>query len=729
MKRRDFLRGAGAFIVGASLIPACGDNTTPEPDPDVTPIGNFAFPQGVASGDPRETSVVLWTRAIENADPRADVPLKLEVATDADFTSIIVDQDITATAASDHAVRILVTDLTANTAFFYRFTVGADQIVGRTHTAPVATADVQVNIAWVSCQDYQSGHFGAYRQMIADDDARAEADRVHFVVHLGDVIYETIDEGSQRALTDDFEEIVLAESNGTDRIPGRFPSGGGTNKGGAKFARTVDDYRHLYKTFLSDPAYKAARARWPFIYTWDDHEFTNDSWQSMANYIDGTTNDEGSQARKLAANQAWFEYIPAQLTGAPGVANVTQDAKDFALPSTGVVDARFGGPNADNFVDEANNVAAVGSMTIYRSLRWGKHVELVMTDQRSYRSDHAIPEDLTALINIKLVQAGASPVFFDSRNFLPRDLIQLLDLGAAFPGGAPATLPLPAPLNTIPNPRRTSPIGTMLGKEQKEWFKATMLGSDATWKLWGNEVPMMRTLINNDLGGGPAPGPLGFDRVMNGDGWDGYPTERRELLSFIGAAVDNVVVLTGDIHAHFASTLVDNFDDPNGNTVAVELITAGISSNSLFSFYESATRAVPASLRSLVTVDASASGGSAFTENFNLLLQHGLIAAATFNGAIGGGANTMQARLAALAQSKDVNPHIQYVDTNSQGYGYIKVTEAQCDAQLVTVNRPIGNPTTPPGVKRTASITIPAGNPAGMTTEVTGELPFPLVAS
>lgn len=721
MKRRDFLRDVGFFITTAALLPACGDNLD---NPDVDgglPRGTFTFPQGVASGDPRATSVVLWTRAVRADDPRADVALTVQVATDAAFTQIVVDDEVTATDASDHTVRVLVNNLTANTALYYRFTSANDSIEGRTHTAPDATTAVQVNIAWVSCQDYQSGQFGAYRQMLLDDEARAEADRIHFVVHLGDVIYETIDEGSQRALDDGFRTLTLKNADGSDRIVNRFPSGGGINKSGARFARTVDDYRHLYQTFLADPASQAARARWPFVFTWDDHEFTNDSWQSMANYIDGTTLDEGSQSRKLAASQAWFEYTPAQLTGATGVTGVTQDAKDFKAAT--VSDARFTEPNADNFVAEANNAAAIGAMTIYRSLRWGKHVELVMTDQRSYRSDHAIPEDLPPLVNL----GAGQTVFFDPRNFLPLPIVALLDAGAAAGAPAPATIPG----TPFPNPRRTSPIGTMLGKTQKAWWKATMQGSNATWKLWGNEVPMMRMLVKSAT----IPGnPLGFDRVLDGDAWDGYPIERKELLSFLRAnAIKNVVVLTGDIHAHFAGVLVDDFDAPVANRVpvATELITAGISSNSLFSFYESATRAaeVPASLRALVTVNASSKGGSAFTENLNMLLTKGLVSAGAYAQAIATPNVTLaQALGAANGQADpDANPHLRYADTNAQGYGYIQVTEAACKAQLVTVNRPVNDPTVRPGVKRVASFTIPANDPGAMSTaQITGTKPFPL---
>lgn len=718
MKRRDFLRDVGFFITTAALLPACGDNLEDTDVDNGEPRGTFAFPQGVASGDPRPTSVVLWTRAVRNDDPRADVKLSVQVATDAAFSQLLVDDEVVATEASDHTVRVLVANLTANTALYYRFVSDNDSIEGRTHTAPDASADVQVNIAWVSCQDYQSGQFGAYRQMIADDEARAETDRIHFVVHLGDVIYETIDEGSQRALDDGFRTLTLANDDGSDRIVERFPSGGGINKAGARFARTVDDYRHLYKTFLADPASKAARARWPFVFTWDDHEFTNDSWQSMANYIEGTTLDEGSQSRKLAASQAWFEYTPAQLTGATGVTGVTQDAKDFK-PTT-VTDARFTDPNADNFVAEPNNVAAIGAMTIYRSLRWGKHCELVMTDQRSYRSDHAIPEDLPPLVNL----GAGQTVFFDPRNFLPLPIVALLDAGAL---SGQATIPG----TPFANPRRNSPPGTMLGKAQKAWWKSTMQGSNATWKLWGNEVPMMRMLVKS----ASIPGnPLGFDRVLDGDGWDGYPLERQELLSFLRAnAIKNVVVLTGDIHAHFAGVLVDNFDAPVANRVpvATELITAGISSNSLFSFYESATRSpdVPASLRALVTVNASAKGGEAFTENLNLLLTKGLVSAGAFAQAIATpGVTLAQALGAANGQADpDANPHLKYADTNAQGYGYIQVTATACKAQLVTINRPVGNGTSRPGVKRVAKFTIPANDPGGMSAaEVTGTKPFPL---
>ena len=707
MRRRDFLRGAGAFIVGAKLA-GCGDNVKGAPDgaEPGPPPGTFAFPQGVASGDPRPTSVVLWTRAV-TADPSsASVKLRVEVSASETFDVIVVNKEIEATKASDHCVRVLVTGLAANTTYYYRFTASSDRIDGRTRTAPMPDADVQVNLAWVSCQDYTSGHFVAYQQMIVDDRARAAEDKIHFVVHLGDMIYETIDESSQRPIDANFAFIEIRQGNGSPRKVAPFPSSTPFDFKG--HAVTVDDYRHLYKTFASDPDLQAARALWPFIHTWDDHEFTNDSWQSMAQYGDTASTDEPAQRRKIAASQAWFEYIPCVLTGAEGPAGVTQNAKDFT-PAT-VTDAAFTTPNSDNFVAEANNAAAIGAMTSYRSLRFGKHCELVMTDQRSYRSDHAVPEETAALV---------SQAFFDPRNFLPHPVVNTFDQGSTANGGNP-----PATVGGIPNPRRTSPVGTMLGKEQKAWFKSTMMQSNATWKIWGNEVPMMRMFVKGQAFG------LGFDRILDGDAWDGYPTERKELMSFLLANnIKNVVCITGDIHAHFAGVL---HEDPDANTlvpVATELIAAGISSNSLFSFYEAATRTLPASLRALVTVDARASGGPRFTENLNMLILHGTASAGTFAQAIAGGAPVAAARQAAInAKDPTVNPHIRYSDTNAQGYGYAKITAAQVTATLVTINRPISLPSPGvPGVLRTATVAIPKDNPNAMSTAtVTGTKPFPL---
>ena len=729
MKRRDFLRNTGWFVVGAAVVgvPACDDNNNNPPDgspPDGTPIATkFGFPQGVASGDPRAASVVLWTRAVATEPAAAAtagvaVSVKIQVSSDMGFATLVVDETVSATQASDHTVRVLITGLSASTTYYYKFIAGTDTILGQTRTAPAATDEVQVNLAWMSCQDYTAGHYGAYRQLIVDDEARPAADKIHAIVHLGDMIYETGDNQFQTALDDNFQPILLKNRDGSDRKIAPFPSGGAT-RAGVTFAATVDDYRHLYKTFFSDPDIQAVRARWPFISIWDDHEFTDDCWQSQANYTNADGLDEGDQTRRISASQAWFEYVPTQLTGAVGVVGVPNEAKDFS-PAT-VVDTAFTAPNADNFVPEPNNVAAVGAISIYRSFRFGKHVELIMTDERSYRSDHAIPENLVA-------QFGP-PLFFAPRGALPQPLVNTLDAGATLEGGAPPNVMFTVPglpQIVVPNVRRDSPAGTMLGKQQKAWWKSTMKGSDATWKLWGNEVTLMRLRIAQE---GQAA--LVSDRVVAGDSWDGYATERNELMTYLRTeAIKNVVVLSGDVHAAFAGTVMDNFDIATPTPVACELIGPGVTSNSVFSFFEFSTRpAALAGLRSLITADASAKGGSKFTENLNMLLLKGTLAAGTFAGALANPTLTLEQVVGvALGAASNPNPHLQYVDTNAQGYGYVKITADQVLATINTINRPIAAASdTPPGIKRTATILIPKDNPAGMVTTVTGTKPFPLI--
>ena len=140
MKRREFLRLTGTFLVTAKLAGCGGDDAGGDADAavDGLPTGIILFPQGVASGDPTEASVVLWTRAVKSSGT-GDVTLKLEVATDEAFTAVVAMQTVTAMASVDNTVRVIVTDLAADTIYYYRFSDGPDAITGRTRTAPAPT--------------------------------------------------------------------------------------------------------------------------------------------------------------------------------------------------------------------------------------------------------------------------------------------------------------------------------------------------------------------------------------------------------------------------------------------------------------------------------------------------------------------------------------------------------------------------------------------------------------
>ena len=79
------------------------------------------YPEGVASGDPEPTSVILWTRR-PFSDGRAQATLHVEVAEDAMFDRVIVGAEAGVSEESDWTCRVLVGGLRADHIYWYRFT-------------------------------------------------------------------------------------------------------------------------------------------------------------------------------------------------------------------------------------------------------------------------------------------------------------------------------------------------------------------------------------------------------------------------------------------------------------------------------------------------------------------------------------------------------------------------------------------------------------------------------
>ena len=152
-----------------------------------------SFPQGVASGDPDDHSVVLWTRRPFDQGERHT--LRVEVARDPDFRRVVAKARVPVLAAADWTCRALVGGLRPATTYWYRFTddSGAGSRIGRTITAPLASDPRPVRFAFVSCNSVNEGAQNAYRRMIWEDE-RAPSDRkLGFVLHLGDFIYEVVE--------------------------------------------------------------------------------------------------------------------------------------------------------------------------------------------------------------------------------------------------------------------------------------------------------------------------------------------------------------------------------------------------------------------------------------------------------------------------------------------------------------------------------------------------------
>ncbi|MFC3078814.1 alkaline phosphatase D family protein [Phenylobacterium terrae] len=240
--------------------------------------GPVAFRHGVASGDPLQDRVVLWTRItpLQGAGGAIDYRWRIDP----------VDGGRGRSGAGrtgpdrDYTVKVDVAGLQPGREYRYRFeAAGAASPEGRTRTLPDGpTRDVVLAVA--SCSLFPNGYFNAYQ-------AIADAPRVDAVLHLGDYIYEYGGPGSYG-----MDSPVAAERL---HEPNRE-------------IISLDDYRRRHAQYKSDPQLQAAHARAPWIVVWDDHESANDSYTAGAeNHQEG----EGDWAsRKAAALKAYFEWMP-----------------------------------------------------------------------------------------------------------------------------------------------------------------------------------------------------------------------------------------------------------------------------------------------------------------------------------------------------------------------------------------------------------------------------------
>ncbi|MBO0875502.1 MAG: alkaline phosphatase D family protein, partial [Pseudonocardia sp.] len=117
-------------------------------------------------------------------------------------------------------------------------------------------------------------------------------------------------------------------------------------------------------------------------------------------------------------------------------------------------------------------------------------------------------------------------------------------------------------------PERTHPARSLLGAEQEAWLLDGFARSRARWDVLGQQV----FLSQLDLSPGAG-------RGFNPDAWDGYVGQRDRVVDgWTLAGVRNPVVLSGDVHAHWAAEIKTRFDDPASPVVGTELITTSITS-------------------------------------------------------------------------------------------------------------------------------------------------------
>mgnify|MGYP003644063804 CR=1 FL=1 len=262
---RRQLMALGTFGLGALSMPA-----------SASLMGAKGFTHGIASGEPSQGSVLLWTRYVGNGDVR----LTAEISGNADFSGAKIAGEVEALVDRDHIAKITAQGLEPNSWYFYRFIApdGSKSAVGRTRTLPEGPTP-KFTIGVVGCSNLPFGYFNAYAHAAQN----AELD---LIVHTGDYLYE-------------------------------YPAGTYPSEKDALAGRHLDpltemvqlaDYRLRYAAYRKDPDLQRIHQVLPMIAMWDDHEFANDAYKDGAENHDASEGDW--EARKRVAERVYREWMP-----------------------------------------------------------------------------------------------------------------------------------------------------------------------------------------------------------------------------------------------------------------------------------------------------------------------------------------------------------------------------------------------------------------------------------
>ncbi|WP_152286697.1 alkaline phosphatase D family protein [Flavicella marina] len=284
--RRSFIKksilGASGVFLAPNIISCDTDVLQELPTTNFLEENSTNFNLGIASFDPTDTQVIIWTRYLGTI---ATVHLEWQIATDLSFGNIVRYGRVSTDASRDYTMSIEVQDLQENQNYFYRFIELVSREVseiGETKTFSKTTIS-ELKIGVTSCSNYEIGYFNVYKSM-------AESD-IDLVLHLGDYLYEQ--SASSFGATE--ETIALGRTH--------LPS---------NELLIVEDYRTRYRQYRSDEDLKKLHQLKPFICVWDDHEIANDAYKEGAS--SHQENEGDFLSRKQQALQAYSEYLPFKST-------------------------------------------------------------------------------------------------------------------------------------------------------------------------------------------------------------------------------------------------------------------------------------------------------------------------------------------------------------------------------------------------------------------------------
>ncbi|WP_064967084.1 alkaline phosphatase D family protein [Tenacibaculum ovolyticum] len=491
------------------------------------------FYHGLASGDPLKDAVVIWTRITTN---NAAVNVSWKMATDVSFTNIVKQGSVITNDRVDYTVKIDVRDLQPNTSYYYQFeALGKKSIIGKTRTSPTENVS-NVRFGVVSCSNYQNGYFNAYKELAKRKDIDA-------VIHLGDYIYEYESGG-----------YGYKKSIGRGHLP-------------KNEIVTLNDYRIRYSYYRLDPMLRELHQQHPFILIWDDHEFANDADKFGAE--NHTESKEGSwETRKNNAYKAYFEWQPVR-------ANSIQEYRLYRSFSYGnladllMLDTRIEGrgetlankgvvvKEKKKHTKEEKLKSKVERMVKTQAVETPEEIKIALEEIMPYFIETSkltksekefVLDGITSLVySYKTIGKRRT----DSR-FNEDKLVSLLEKSLK-----KGDLKIESIEKTS---GRSASYKSILGKPQFDWLLNKLSSSSATWRLIGNQVMMMY-----------------YKGVPTKDAWDGFTEERAKIYKYISDnSIDNIVVLTGDIHSTYIGNTMYN-----DKCLAAEFIVPSVTSQNL----------------------------------------------------------------------------------------------------------------------------------------------------
>jgi alkaline phosphatase D len=647
LSRRDFLLQAAVLGVGLATTKGASKRFT---SPAIE--RRDLFPQGVASGDPTPDSVILWTRRPVIGGNQAG-KLSVHVATDPEFKKVVSSGSANISEETDWTCRFLATGLKPGQVYWYRFVDehGFASRIGRTKTAPGPKSDTPVRFTFVSCQSPNESALNAYRRMIFEDEARPKDEQLDFVLHLGDFIYEVTWYAEDNPKGNRGREIKNLY---------KFPNG--RKVGDFHIPVSLEDYRTLYRAYLEDPELQDARARWPFVCVWDNHEFAWAGYQSQYVAGGGAVNAP-AQNQKVFANQAWWEFIPARVKK-PGDSSIDH----FEAPT--VMDTPIGPFNEDGLGEERNNLIAINSLKIQRVLHWGKNVDLILTDNWSFRSPDVDSDNFNV--------PGYPRVY-------PQVPFEIMDHGRHYNNGnPPATIRFKG--QEFPNPARDFHAQTFLGSKQRSWFLKELGASNAKWKIWGHTFGTME--LRSDYHN--LPGELGANWPKDA----GYALldsrflrDKEIIFDFVkDQKITGFAIVSGDRHAFYAGLASKSLPPKKFEPLGVEFITGSISQQTMFEVME-VTMPKDHPKRSIYLIDRP---DGTLIPSINVTALHGVQSTLKLK-------ETGDMNEARAVRNPNVAPHLSFLDLGGHGYALVTATTEELTTEFVGIPRPLKRSDRPDG--------------------------------